>query len=205
MQNPLLPTGAENPPLQGNGLAAFKVLSLPGWKNSEAQHWQSQWEVLHGHERVQQHDWLNPKPGDWQIQLEEALLRQSQPVILVAHSLGCQLVSRWAAHSLNTHKVAAALLVAPPDTESLETQHLLPGWQPMRIQKLPFPSTVVASQDDPFCPFERAQWLAANWGADLVDVGCAGHINAHSGLGAWPQGHAWLQQLAARAQTSNEH
>lgn len=192
-------TGVANPSASAQGLTAFKVLLLPGWKNSDAEHWQSQWERLYGYERVQQHDWLQPKPGDWQIQLEEAVLRQTQPVLLVAHSLGCQLVSRWAAHSLNTHKVVGALLVAPPDTQALDVQHLLPGWQPMRTQRLPFLSAVLASEDDHFCSAERAQWLAAQWGADFVDVGRCGHINAHSGLGPWPQGHERLRQLAARA------
>ena len=39
--------------------------------------------------------------------------------------------------------------------------------------------------------------LAAAWGARLVDGGALGHINAESGLGAWPQGQALLLQLLA--------
>lgn len=178
----------------GDG-APLKVLSLPGWQNSDALHWQSQWEALYGYERVLQHDWLHPKPGDWQIQLEEAVLRHKQPIILLAHSLGCHLVSRWAAHSQNTHAVVGAFLVAAPDTETLEGQHLLPGWQPMRTEKLPFASVLIASSDDPFCAFSRAQWLADQWGSRFVDAGECGHINSQSGLGAWEQGHEWLQRF----------
>ena len=45
--------------------------------------------------------------------------------------------------------------------------------------------------------FERAGALAADWGARLVDGGARGHINAESGLGAWPQGQALMRQLLA--------
>lgn len=56
---------------------------------------------------------------------------------------------------------------------------------------------LVGSHDDPYCSFERAGTLAAAWGARLVDGGALGHINAESGLGAWPQGQALLLQLLA--------
>ena len=46
--------------------------------------------------------------------LDEVLLEDDTPAVLVAHSLGCQLVSAWAAHSRLTARVHAALLVAPP-------------------------------------------------------------------------------------------
>ena len=60
---------------------------------------------------------------------------------------------------------------------------------------LPFPSILVASRDDNRCPFELAAGLARDWGSEFVDAGHAGHLNAESGLGDWPQGHALLQRL----------
>jgi predicted alpha/beta hydrolase family esterase len=87
------------------------------------------------------------------------------------------------------------LLVAPGDVETPEMKELLPGWQPIMRQPLPFKSTVVGSQNDPFCSVERAQGLAQDWGAQWVDLGLAGHINAESSLGDWPEGHALLQTL----------
>ena len=176
------------------------VLLLPGWNDSDAQHWQSHWERDHGYQRVQQHDWARPRSGDWLARLDEVVLLQAHdcPIVLVAHSLGCQLVARWAAHSRHAARVQAALLVAPPDTETLENQHLLPGWSPMPRQPLPFRALLVASRNDPFCSFARAQALAGHWQADLVDAGEAGHINTASALGAWPQGHRmlldWMQE-----------
>ncbi|KKW67526.1 alpha/beta hydrolase [Lampropedia cohaerens] len=176
------------------------VLTLPGWRNSGPQHWQSRWEALYGYQRVQQHDWLHPRSGDWQIQLEEAVLAAdpTRPIVLVAHSLGCQLVARWAMYSQNTQRVHAAMLVAPPDTESPYCREVLPTWQPIAARQLPFASLVVASTDDAFCTLQRAQWMATCWGSTFHNLGPAGHINADSGLGDWPEGHQLLLQLLAQ-------
>ncbi len=171
------------------------VLLLPGWQNSGTDHWQSRWEVQHGYHRVDQHDWMTPKRGDWMSRLEEVVLGCEGPVVLVAHSLGCQLAVAWAAHSQNTARVEAALLVAPPDTERADVHDLLPSWAPIPLHRLPFASSLVASRDDPFGAFDRAQAMATAWGSRFVDIGERGHINAESGLGDWPQGLAWLNEL----------
>ena len=171
------------------------VLILPGWQNSGPAHWQSRWEALHGYRRVDQHDWMAPRRGDWSARLEEVLLGCDEPAVLVAHSLGCLLTAAWAVHSRNTHRVKAALLVAPGDAEREELQPVLPSWSPVVMQRLPFPSVLVGSRNDPYCTFERAQAMAGAWGSRFIDLGDAGHINADAGLGDWPQGHAWLDEL----------
>ncbi|QNP47271.1 RBBP9/YdeN family alpha/beta hydrolase [Diaphorobacter aerolatus] len=171
------------------------VLVLPGWQGSGEQHWQSRWEALHGYRRVEQHDWQRPLRGDWSARLEETIVDAPEPVILVAHSLGCILTAWWAAHSRHTAKVRAALLVAPGDVERPELAGPLHGWQPVQMDRLPFPGTLVASRDDPYCTFTRARALADAWGSRFVDLGEHGHINAESGLGDWPEGHAMLDSL----------
>ena len=178
-------------------MVSAPVLLLPGWKNSSAGHWQSLWESAHGYARVQQHDWMRPLRGDWIARLEEVLLSHGpgQPVVLVAHSLGCQLVAAWAAHSANTHLVQAALLVAPPDTERDDVRQMLPGWAPVPRQALPFSSVALVSNDDPFCALPQAEAMARHWGAALIDTGACGHLNADSNLGEWPWAHAHLQTL----------
>lgn len=173
------------------------VLILPGWQNSGPAHWQSLWQAAHGYERVEQHDWLRPLRGDWIAHLEDVILQQKTPTVLVAHSLGCLLVAAWAAHSRNTHRVRAALLVAPGDAEREEMRPLLASWSPIPLQQLPFKSILVGSRNDPYCSLERAQLFASAWGADFVDAGAQGHLNAESGLGDWPQGQALLRQLQA--------
>jgi uncharacterized protein len=175
----------------------LRVLVLPGWLNSGAAHWQSRWEALHGFERVQQHDWEHPLRGDWMARLDEVLLAGSRPALLVAHSLGCQLVAAWASHSAHTARVRGALLVAPPDTARPDMPPQLASWRQVPAQRLPFPTVVLFSEDDPFCSAGRASHMATTWGAQAVTLGARGHLNAESGLGDWPEGLAWLRQLAA--------
>ena len=170
------------------------VLILPGWHNSEPDHWQSLWQHTHGYTRVEQHNWDFPLRGDWMMQLEEAVLTHPR-VVLVAHSLGCVLVAAWAAHTQNAHKVKAALLVAPADVERPEMQHMLHSWSPIARARLPFQSTVAASRNDPYCSLMRASSLAQAWGSRLVDCGMSGHINTDSRLGDWPEGRALLEEL----------
>ncbi len=175
------------------------VLILPGWQNSGDAHWQSRWETLYGYTRVQQHDWMQPLRGDWMSQLEEYVLAADGPVVIVAHSLGCMLTAAWAEHSQNTHKVKAALLVAPGDPEREELRAALKSWSPVVKQRLPFAAQLFGSTNDPYCSLTRAQEFAAAWGAEFVDYGASGHINGESGLGDWPDGYERLQALIAQA------
>jgi uncharacterized protein len=182
-----------------------RALTLPGWRNSGPDHWQTHWEELHGFERVVQDDWLWPRRGDWMARLAEVLLVSETPAVLVAHSLGCQLAAAWAAHSQHTARVQAALLVAPPDTERPDAPPQLHTWRPMLRQRLPFPATVVAGIDDPYCALARSEGLATAWGASFVVAGARGHLNGESGLGDWPEGRALVQSLARRATPLSQH
>lgn len=186
----------------------MRALTLPDRLGAGSTHWMSRWEQLHGFRRIEQHDWDQPRRGDWMVRLEESLLVDDglleQPALLVAHGLGCHLVAAWAAHSRHTHRVAGALLVAPPDTERDDLPPQGPGWRPMVTAALPFPSTLISSRDDPACPLERAGAMAQTWGACLVVVGDGGHLDAGSGLGDWPAGLAWLRALAWPARRAEE-
>lgn len=173
-----------------------RVLLLPGWMNSDAGHWQSRWEALHGDRRVEQADWEWPRRGDWMARLEEVLLEDARPAVLVAHSLGCHLVAAWAAHSQHIDRVRGALLVAPPDTERPDMPPNLFNWRPIVRARLPFPAQTVLSSDDPYCALARGHRMAADWGAEIQEIGARGHINASSGLGDWTEGRAMLGVLA---------
>jgi predicted alpha/beta hydrolase family esterase len=174
----------------------MNVLLLPGWQNSGPAHWQSRWEALHGFHRVQQAEWENPVRAEWITRLEEVLQAETNPVVLVAHSLGCQLVAAWAAQSAPGARVQGALLVAPPDTERPGMPAAVARWGSIARQRLPFPSLVLFSDDDPFCSATRAQGMAVDWGARAVSLGAVGHFNSASGLGDWPEGLAWLDGLS---------
>jgi predicted alpha/beta hydrolase family esterase len=146
---------------------------------------------------------MRPLRGDWIARLEDVLLSQTGPSILVAHSLGCLLTAAWAAHSRNTHLVAGALLVAPGDPEQPELQAVLKSWSPLPLNRLPFKSILLGSQNDPYCRFERVRAFADAWGSDFIDYGAHGHINAESGLGDWPEGRALLARLSDPATTES--
>ncbi|MDE2370622.1 MAG: alpha/beta hydrolase [Burkholderiales bacterium] len=172
-----------------------RVLLLPGWLNSGADHWQTRWEILHGHERVEQSDWVTPLRGDWMMRLEETLLADGRPAVLVAHSLGCHLVAAWAAHTSHRHRVCAALLVAPPDLDRREGLPPLHSWSPVLRHRLPFAATMVYSENDPWAEADWSRALAADWGASTHPIGAAGHVNGESGLGAWREGLTLLARL----------
>jgi predicted alpha/beta hydrolase family esterase len=176
-----------------------RVLLLPGWLDSGPTHWQSRWEALHADRRVQQDDWQWPKRGDWMARLDEVILESDQSAVLVAHSLGCQLVAAWAAHSAHTARVKAALLVAVPDTERDDMPPNLFNWRPIVRERLPFASLMVISSDDPYGSPERAAQLASDWGSASFSIGDRGHINGDSGLDDWPQGRALLHELLRRS------
>ena len=176
------------------------IFTLPGWQGSGSQHWQTRWVALFGDEVVEQHDWMQPLRGDWITRLEDLVQKQlkqqaNAQIAFVSHSLGCHLIAAWAALSPNVGKVAGALLVAPPDPLQPNLPPQLHSWRKPVLQKLPFKTTLVASSNDPFCGLPVAQQLAQSWGAELVNIGERGHINAESGLGYWPAGRELLMAI----------
>jgi predicted alpha/beta hydrolase family esterase len=177
--------------------SSSSVLVLPGYADSGEDHWQTLWERRYGYVRVVQDDWLAPQRGDWVAALERAVRGAVAPVVLVAHSLGCILVAHWARVG-DPARVAAALLVAPPDVD--EIQLVLPeieSFAPVPMDALPFRTVVVASSSDPYVALPRARAMAEAWRARFVDAGDAGHLNAESGLADWPDGHRLLEELLA--------
>lgn len=175
---------------------AQRVLLLPGWLDSGPGHWQTHWEDRHGFQRVQQDDWTWPRRGDWMTRLEEVLLADERPALLVAHSLGCHLVAAWAAHSGHVDRVRAALLVAPPDLTRADLPPQLAPWRATPRPRLPFAAVLAYSDDDPFASAEASLTLAAAWQATTWPLGPRGHVNAESGLGDWPAGLDRLRALA---------
>jgi predicted alpha/beta hydrolase family esterase len=176
------------------------VLVIPGLGGSGPEHWQTVWERLHPrHVRVEQSAWDHPSLEDWSAKLIAEVEAVAEPVVLVAHSLGCALIAHVAARR-PTLPVRAALLVAPADVDSpTRTPPETRCFSPLPLAPLPFPATVVASRNDPYVALDRARALAKAWHADFVDVGELGHINAASGLGDWSDGRAHLAALLARA------
>ena len=176
------------------------VLIIPGWNGSGPGHWQTLWvEKYPRFHRVVQENWSRPSRTDWIAQIDADIERAS-PTFLVAHSLGCLAVAHWAATAgRKTDRVEGAFLVAPPWlTASDQCPAQLADFLPMPLHRLPFPSLLVASEDDPYLPIEIAAPLASAWGSQFVDVGRQGHINVASGNGPWPVGEGLLRGFIAR-------
>jgi predicted alpha/beta hydrolase family esterase len=190
------------------------ILILPGYADSDPDHWQSHWERADpACRRVVQNDWLEPRLADWLATLDRYIRECAAPPVLVAHSLACALVAHWAAREIEgrhgfagasragghfgaPHLVKSALLVAPADVESSErTPDEVRGFAPIPLVTLPFASVVVASTDDPFVSLDRAETFARAWGSRLVTVPDAGHVNAAAGYGPWPEGRKLLRDL----------
>src|SRR5574341_1326831 len=170
------------------------ALILPGWKGSGPGHWQTEWQRARPElRRVEQSSWTEPVLGDWAEALERAVRGAPSPVLLVGHSLACALVAHWA-RAGSVERVAGALLVAPADVDD-PSNGTPQSFSPMPLERLPFPSWVVGSRNDPFATFERAGELAREWGGQLLDAGRSGHINVESGHGPWPRGATLLAAL----------
>jgi len=164
------------------------ILIVPGFKGSGEDHWQTRWENnLKTARRVEMGDWHKPVFEDWQKNLITAVDEATRPVVFVGHSLGVQVIVH-AAQNFGD-KVAGAFLVAPPDVENeyIRPRHLL-TFGPYSREPLTFPSFTIASRNDQFCAFDKAEEMAASWGSYLMDAGQCGHIDPESGHGPWPEG-----------------
>lgn len=180
-------------------IADLEILIVPGWTNSGPEHWQSRWQGrMSTARRVQLGNWEHPVRAEWVEALVAAITQTRKPALLVAHSLGTLAVAH-AAPRLPPGKVAGAFLVAVPDLEQEpRPPEIDPAFLPIPMRPLPFPSVLVHSNSDPYCTVPRALAFAAAWGAETADAGDAGHINAASGHGPWPEG---LMRLAGLLKT----
>lgn len=169
-------------------VADANILIVPGYMNSGEDHWQTRWEKkLSSARRVEQAEWSKPVREEWASKVAEAVNASEKPPVIVAHSLGIPTVLH--ALPMFTRNVAGGFFVAPPDVSNpdIKPKHLM-TFGPYPREPLPFPTIVVGSRNDHYCKYEMAEDIAASWGALLIDGGEAGHINAESGHGPWPEG-----------------
>ena len=167
------------------------LLTIPGLDDSGPRHWQTHWERLAHCRRADLGDWAQPRLDEWVPALDRAIREHPRPIVLVAHSLGCIATVWWARLCWSEafrEKVRGALLVAPADVEAIDANPRIRDFRPIPAFPLPFRTILVASRDDPHAGFERSLAMADAWGSELVDLGCAGHINADSALHEWPRG-----------------
>ena len=170
------------------------ILIIPGLGNSGPQHWQSLWENKFNFTRIEQQEWDTPVCADWIENINSEVSKHDPAdVILVGHSLACSTIAYWA-QKFNV-KIKGALLVGPSDTEADTYPPGTTGFKPVLLNTLPFKTIVVASTNDFYVKFDRAELFAGSWGSELINIGDAGHINVSSGFGEWNEGLEILKRL----------
>jgi predicted alpha/beta hydrolase family esterase len=170
------------------------VLMLPDIDSCESGYWQHHWTQsridctildMGGSAR--------PDRNSWVTRLDRAVRRLDAPVVLVGHGAGALAIAWWAA--LLGQEVEAtivgALLIAPQDPADPRHDRL-DDFAPLPSTILPFPSLVVASENDPQLSVDRAFSIARQWGAGFARFGECGHFTESDGLGLWLEGEDLL-------------
>jgi predicted alpha/beta hydrolase family esterase len=175
----------------------MEILYLAGINDSGPGHWQNHWLKRLGGTWVEHLVWSRPKASDWVADLQLTLQSLHGPKVVMAHSLGCLTLSRWVEKHQDPN-IRGAFLVAPPDpTSPSYPKEALGFGDPFDIA-FPFPSVLVASQDDPYASLDYSERLAEKWGSEFLDVGKKGHINLGSRLGSWDEGLKAFQSFRQR-------
>jgi predicted alpha/beta hydrolase family esterase len=172
--------------------------TIPGLGNSGPKHWQTYFENSSpDFTRIQQTEWDSPVCNNWIETIDDALNDiDLSNTILIGHSLGCSTIAHWAARY--NRIIKGAMLVAPSDVENLVYTFPVTGFAPVPLQKINFPTIIVASSNDKWISLERAQHFAHHWGSELINIDDAGHINADAGFGEWNEGLEILKKFNRR-------
>jgi predicted alpha/beta hydrolase family esterase len=182
------------------------VILVPGLRGEVADHWQTHLAATLPNARtVPPLGRAEPSLHARVSQLQGIVAETPGPVVLVAHSAGCLVTVHWAAGYRGSPLVGA--LLATPPTLATELPPEYPtigdlratGWLPIPRQRLPFPSIVAASENDPLANPVRLRSLARAWGSRLLSLGAVGHLNPASGFGEWPGALPLVDELLAES------
>jgi len=184
-------------------MASSPILFVPGLRDFVAEHWQTLLAAeIEGSRTVPPLENDKLSCAARVEALDTAIAGFDSPPILVAHSAGVLMVAHWAQR--RRRQVRGALLVTPPDiNHPLPAGYPTPaelgegGWLPVPLDRLPFPSILAASDNDPLAAPSAAVVLAFAWGSRLVSLGEVGHLNPASGYGPWPGARELIAEFDA--------
>ena len=106
--------------------------------------------------------------GRWALQLDEAMSRRTEPVIIAARGVACLAVAWWAKLSpkIYTSGIEGAIFEAPLQV-GFGQAHIAAAASVSPAIKLPFPS-IVANPASPV--IEQVLALADSWGSYFIDT-----------------------------------
>lgn len=169
------------------------LLIVPGFGGSGPLHWQS-WIAQKYASALWVNDLplLEPNIHIWAEAISHAMDQIEGKILILAHSFGC--LASSLAIARHPQRVSAAILVAPASPERFsENGHILPEHDStptirnlLPKQTLGVCGLVIASENDPWMPFNQAAKLAKSFGLATINLGLSGHINVDSGHGQWP-------------------
>lgn len=174
---------------------APRLLVVPGLHDSGPGHWQTWLQAQYRDaRRVVQHDWSRPDLDRWAERIGSTLDGagpRGQDWIAVAHSFGCLAIARHFVLRPDS-PVRAVLFVAPAEPDKFGIAAALPQG------RLPVPSMLVASDNDPWMQRASTRRWAARWGSGWLTLGEAGHVNAEAGFATLPLARRWVATTQAR-------
>ncbi|MFF1571590.1 RBBP9/YdeN family alpha/beta hydrolase [Leifsonia sp. NPDC058292] len=180
-------------------------LILHGWDNFRpAGHWQHELAVaLRGRGRrvdyPQLPDAAQPSVEAWRDALAQALeaaAADGRRVVVLAHSLACLL---WLGARPRTadEAVERVLLVAPPAPAVVAGIPEIAAFAALELSASGAPTTIAASDDDPYCPEGAATAFGEPLGIPVTVIAGGGHLERTAGYGEWPSVLAWSLDAAA--------
>lgn len=171
-----------------------RLLIIPGLHDSGPAHWQTWLEQQYRDaQRVRQRDFSLPELDRWAERIHARLESAgSGEWVAVAHSFGCLALARHLQLQPDS-PIREALFVAPAEPDKFGLAEQLPH------HRLSRPSSLIASQNDPWMSAASALRWATRWGSHYSNLGAVGHINSESGFGPFPLAKRWVEAARARA------
>lgn len=155
------------------------ICYLPDRADDLSWSWRRQWESIHGGCLSVDVTASNAPHRDFLVErLNSEFHRIDRPVVLIAHGIGCVPLAWWAEYGdpAPAQRVIGALLVEPPDVDRPGRHPWLSRFGACSRAPLPFPSFVVASENDPRCPIRTAMLLARDWDSGFAYAGDKGRL-----------------------------
>lgn len=167
-------------------------------QQANERHWQERWSENIKTARLLTCPESNAQPAKlfqlWVDEIVETISKSSAPIVLICHSFAvaatCQAIHKLSQNDIE--KIKGGFFVSPAMfnfTEQNAVKFVNKLESSLYLaKKLPFPSFVLASNNDDKLDQQAARELSQNLGAFFLDAGANGHIDETTGHGPWPEG-----------------